>query len=333
LSHSGVLRFQECPRRWIIHADSDSVQKHLGKENAIALRAQVRLTFWDALAGRAVDDVLTFAIRKHVEKRRKGTPPDKAWTRKPLDEAGVETLEGYRTFSERFRMAVQDKVTWPKKRQPVDRLYYQEPVSDEEWARCRETVRKCLQAFDDSDLREIIADTEVDRIHVQRIHSETGMPWFLWDGLPYYAAYDLMLDRDDEWLILDWKCGRLTQETEEKALLQLQAYAAYVHFELGQPLDRIRLMPVWLSVPGDWMRFGVDEVRLEQIHRTIREVYIATGSGLEALAAGRHWDEVFPIAENPGVCRNCTLHSCEGWKRWQALKGTQSGHPDVAKPG
>lgn len=306
----------------MIHADPGAVEKHLGKDVAVELVAQKRLTYWEALAGRVVDDVLTYAVRKHVQKRGKGVPAEKAWPKKLLVDAGAETLEGYLTFTERFRKAVEDKTRWPKHRQAVDRLYFQESVSEEEWSRCRDSVRRCLQTFADSDLMELISSTEIDRIHVPKIHSEAGMPWFLWDGLPYYASYDLMLDRDDGWLILDWKCGRLDQDSEERAILQLHAYAAYVHYELGQPYERIRLMPIWLGAPGEWVRFTVDEVRLEQMRKAIREVYIATGKGLEALVQGKHWDEAFPMAENPGTCRRCPLRACEGWKRLRDLEAS-----------
>ena len=303
--------FDECRRKWF------NRYRYLAFDPVTArkLRSEGLLLPFSALAGKIVDDTLKDAFREFKERRE--------WKIDLLSHSR-ELLEEHINESIAWVAAAKnDDVPvdrWPRVSQPIDRIYFGEPITSGEWAAVTGRIETCLQNFLDSDLREFFMEYDLRGWLCPKRKSRAGRApvWFRFNGVPIYASYDFMIRTPDQTLIVDWKTGDPSRGSA-KAVRQLHWYALYVIEEFGVPVEQILLLPCWLSVgPMKFRDFTepvqpaiLDEVRgewkarLEFFDQFVRPFRFKEAESLP----------FFPLTADLQRCRSCQFRTCDGFRR------------------
>jgi hypothetical protein len=288
---------------------------------------QSKLMPTEALAGKVVDDAITYAL---FHLKHKGTLPER------LDDIAMKILTEYGKFSLRWKRAVlEGRRIYDNNLQPVDRLFFDEPYSAEEKSALKDKIRLCIANFVNSDVLEEIRSYPVEswKIPPQKECKplpdtlmreidplfETpsdlpAIPWFQMQDIPIYASYDFMAVTPDFAMIIDWKTGDKNRGWTF-AVEQLYYYAAYVLEEYHVPAENISLHAVWLSQNAEKQIIFLNSEQLSQMKLRWVEDYKRYKQLLVDLRNGGDWRKRFPITETPFVCKRCPFRDCEGYRR------------------
>lgn len=146
-------------------------------------------------------------------------------------------------------------------------------------------------------------------------------PFFVLDGVPVFAALDFVLRHGERALIVDWKSGRRTDQTEEAARRQLGIYASYLVRELGYRRENVMIQAVWLREDWTWSPEPASSFLLEMVQAEIRDqvgslrgrLWQNVVSGERVLMADRGAFEARPHPKRCGQCK--FLELCEAGAR------------------
>ncbi len=164
----------------------------------------------------------------------------------------------------------------------------------------KDKVYGCLQAFADSaTLREILATPYLNWKPVDTLAS------FQLEGLKVWVAVDFAYtDPENQLRIIDWKTGGEQRESLE---VQLACYALYASEEWYTPLDKVRLLGVFLKDNARVSEYPVHADTLVNARSYILESSAAMRGLLRNPAANVAAEEDFPCCENERVCRRCNF--------------------------
>ncbi|MCH7903457.1 MAG: PD-(D/E)XK nuclease family protein [Armatimonadetes bacterium] len=309
LSWLGMRRFRDCERRWY-NAHAVNKIDHGKTELHWALHREGRLAPWNTITGSSVDKAITAALRC----RRNGEPwPD------DLPQVAADHVDGFIAFSRKWADAVRSRQKWPRSEyQPLDRIYYGDEPTVQELKDVRDRARECTARFEQGEVKRFIFEQNPATLVVPPAEGE-GIPWTTIDGVPTYTSYDFIVRTEEEVTIFDWKTGRLTELSEKKAVMQLHIYALYAINEWGVQQERIRLVPVWLSVSGDMHSFPVQQSVLDRVVLDLRKTYDVLFERMERTGANiAAMEQDFPLTDDLRECGRCMFRSCEGYRRLQA---------------
>lgn len=240
-------------------------------------------------AGSVVHDTIAQALRHHAQTReeiRAGALQARA--RMMLRKGWIEAVERQWEAS-------------PKKTNLFE-LYYGngKNLPQEETERVKETVYGCLQAFVDSAiLREILATPYVNWKPVDVLSS------FLLEGLKVWVAVDFAhTDPESRLHIIDWKTGAEKRDSIE---VQLACYALYANEEWFTPLERVRLMGVFLKENARVSEYPVHADTLVNARDYILNSSAEMRSLLVKAATNEAREDDFICCESERVCRRCNF--------------------------
>jgi hypothetical protein len=302
ISWLSVQRFDRCPRAWLHHYALDAMPKDLRP----ALAVEGQLMPWGTLTGQVVDDVVSQSLGHYA---RTGEWQD------PSMRVHPRALE-YVRYSRNWRQAVREgrEVEQDDGLQPLEPYFYDENgPSREEHRRMLADARKCVRNFELSDLPERFRRAGVDNWRLPAKATGQITAWYRLGDVPVWASYDFMLHEGQDLYIFDWKTGNLDPRSEERTRRQLHAYALYAREALGVLPERIRLVPVWLSVGSQSFPEPVDPALLEELECAWRDRHRLLKDLLQGSASTRR--ERFPMTEDLRQCARCVFRSCEGFGR------------------
>jgi hypothetical protein len=317
MSFTSLAEYDECPRRWMNQHASDLISDST-KWN---IKAEAKLSPWDAFAGRIVDDTIRWALKYYV---KHGEWPDELTTE------AQEIRSRYVQFSFEFRKAIAEGRKWPKSLslQPVDRIFHYDTPDKLEAKRVKDTVALCLANFLTSGVQDFICNHPAsDWLIPDRQDEETAIPWFWSGNLPVYANYDFLIRSKELTLIFDWKTGKRTPQSEAKVREQLHMYADHAITEWGVPPEQILLFPVWLAYPVTLEPIPFSLPLLEDLRERwqIRHALL-TKLVQECKTEPETVGDNFPMTEYQSRCGRCVFRSCNGY-----LKNKGLGEYAVAK--
>lgn len=314
VSKTSVGVLSDCERRWGLQYQRSKVPVAIRAD--IALEAKLMPSA--ALVGQVVDDVITAALRKYVERGR--------WPRKALALASETVLQQYLDASATWiRLRKQRLPPAELRRQPIDRVYFGDPYSAAELVEIRERIAWLLEVWEDSEIREWATGFPVETWRVP----EYGVtPWFMWEGVPVWSKFDFAIVAPGKTFIVDWKTGEAKGSTELAAKEQLHIYGKYAMETWGCSRDEIVLRTVWLSAGAERCVHdqGLDVETLARLYGLFRGVHADLRLRLERVGrGGERLYEEFPRTGFPNRCRWCPLRSCEGYaeaeERWKQGRG------------
>ena len=297
---------QKCPRQWFLH----NYGRDLPGSEGRAILAERRLSYWSAFAGQLADDGITFLIRSY---KRTGKWPEDVdqW----LHKQALEYVRESKAFAQAFETNrdlpyVNHQVLMP--------YFFNEERSPAEHKEVLKKARESVARFLESDLPSRIQSENPDSLMCD--HKEGGFPWAAHDGVPVYAVYDFAIRRPDSAIIFDWKTGKLTPETEKKALEQLHWYALYAIEEWGLVPEQILLAPVFLSAGTTYFESAPDPVLLASIKEMWSSTYDDIVEKRRISIGLRAFQEQFPQTTDNRECLNCQFRSCSGYARAVSAK-------------
>jgi hypothetical protein len=313
MSFTSLAEYDECPRRWMNQHASDLISD----ASKWSIRAEAKLSPWDAFAGRIVDDTIRWALKYYV---KHGEWPEELTTQ------SVIIRKQYVEFSTRFSRAVDSRSKWPRELslQPIDRLYFGEELSKIDKQKFKDTVALCLTNFLTSNIREFICNhPSSEWLIPDRQDEETAIPWF-WSGeIPVYANYDFLIRSKELTLIFDWKTGKQTPQSDAKVREQLHMYADHAITEWGVPPEQILLFPVWLAYPIK--PDGLEPIPFSlPLLEDLRERWkvrhaLLTKLVQECKAEPEMVGDNFPMTEYQTRCGRCVFRSCNGYLKHKGL--------------
>lgn len=291
--------FDECQRKWL----NQYLTALYPKPEYWDYANHSRLMPVEALAGRVVDDTIDIGLKLFVE--------NGAWP-SSLYPYAKTVLGGYIKFSKRWTRAVEDKTTRPNNPefQAIDAIFFEQKISNEMQEKIVETVQRCLDNFEASDIPTFIENYSTEDWILKPNLSGFKQPWFMLSDMPVYANFDFIVRSENETIIFDWKCGKVEND-KGKALEQLHWYACYVMEEWGVPASAIRLAPIWLAEKVSLEFQSVDTRRIELIKSIWRQRFELLRERLKT--GGEDLDiflKMFPTTPYPNVCRQCAFRSC-----------------------
>lgn len=295
-------RFRDCERKWFNSYCKDL----LPDPPKFEFIKQYKLMPWSAFAGRVVDDTITEGIRRWI---KKGSWPAS------FSKAAEHYMNRYLDLSERWIAAVRGRKKWPTELQPLDRYYFDERPSQDELDALLTKAQKCLVRFEESSMPDLIQRIGPAGVVSPTEDSEVA-PSFDLDGIRVYAKYDLILRTPEKLTVIDWKTGRLSDDSTHEVTEQLHWYAAYVIDKWAVAMDEIALVPVWLGASNEWREQRVQPELLDEIREKwrkfvaeMRRRHMEAGPSVAKLA------EAYPLTANLRLCERCPFRACEGYKR------------------
>ncbi len=136
-------------------------------------------------------------------------------------------------------------------------LYGAEDVESEQ--RGRSTVERCLTMFETSSALEFLKTTDTGLW--ERVLTNTdNIPSFDagWDlgfdsagGLRIYAAYDLALTDEGDYILIDWKTGSKSGKSILSSRRQLAAYGLWA-MSNGKSIEQIKVQAYYLNEGEAW---------------------------------------------------------------------------------
>ncbi len=298
VSKTSLGTFDECERKWALGYRPWLLPPEMERE----ARLQHKLMPFPALVGQVVDDTITAGLRLY---HRKGYWP-KDW------HAGARDLlaQYWKASAEWIRAAETGGDLPELRRQPVDRVFFGEPLSEAENARLLERIDESLDVFLASEVRDWAAGFDVAMWELPQ-SGET--PWFLWDGIPVWAKYDFAIRTPERTYLVDWKTGKIDVASARE---QLHIYAAYAIETWSVPRDQLTLRTVWLAA-GPESCVNDEEVDVDvlgRLYAQFRERHaLLTARDAEARKGPGALFEQFPKTGFPNRCRWCAFRVCEGY--------------------
>ena len=321
VSYSSYRAFDECRRKWL-YSQKASL---LPGPTPWDVLQQKKLSPWEAVAGTVVDFVISGALLRYRNTRR--------WPDRLAETADAAMTEGLR-FSKDFAKATGLKERWPRSQvfKPLDRDYYCVPFTKAEEAAIRDIVRVSVENFVGSDLRQFIENSDVSTWRGPRAPLD-DRPSFSVGDARVWAAHDFAFDTPEAFYIVDWKTGKLTASSFDAAMQQLHWYALHAVVTWEVPIERIRLMPVWLypELVAETMR--VRQVDLDVLSERIAARYDLLCRLLTPSANGELDLAQFPVTERMRLCERCTFRgACEGARR-KGLQEAEVSNPELVTVG
>jgi hypothetical protein len=126
--------------------------------------------------------------------------------------------------------------------------YYQRGHRPEEVERAFAQVREATEGFLQSPVIRRLARCGPDSL----LLPPRRAPYFMLDETPVFAALDFVVTHGERALIIDWKTGRRSEQTEEAARRQLGIYASYLVRALGYRVENVMIQAVWLREGWTW---------------------------------------------------------------------------------
>lgn len=324
ISYTGRKKFTECARSWFFQYYHSLI---LEDELKVRIFQQSKLMPTEALAGKVVDDAITFAL-SHL--KRHGELPCQ------LDEIALRILTEYGKFTLRWKQALQDgRRIFDNNLQPVDRVFFNEPYTTEEKKALKDKIRLCIANFLNSGILEEIRSYPQDSWKIppqkevkplpdalmreldplfEAPRDYPAIPWFVMREIPVYASYDFMIVTPDYAMIIDWKTGDKNRGGVY-AVEQLHYYAAYVLEEYHVPPENISLQAIWLSQEAERQIIFLNTEQLSQMKLRWEHDYNLFNRLLKDLRDGVNWRDLFPVTVTPYVCMRCPFRACEGYGR------------------
>ncbi|MGQ9696718.1 MAG: PD-(D/E)XK nuclease family protein [Armatimonadota bacterium] len=313
LSHSSYTMFDQCQRRWLYRYACD----HFSRDVMWALKKQCKLSPWAVTAGKVVDLTISHALTRF---RHTGDWPQK------LPDLGLKVLEKLEAFSRRWVAEVSAGMPWPQSDyyNPIDRHYYNEEITEEEQQDCRDKIATCLRAFAASGPADTAAELGVQYWIGPRQPGEK-MPSFRVHQADVWASFDFAIRTPGVTYIIDWKTGKQSEHSYERALAQLHWYALYATTEWQVPAEQIRLVPVWLADDAAWRPAAVSQKSLEELAERIRERYQLLTSKVQPILEGRLLEEEWTPAASRIYCQTCQFRgSCTARSKVPGFAGAAS---------
>jgi hypothetical protein len=304
LSKSSLATYSECPRKWALHYQRWKLPPEIKRD----VYFHYRLMPLNALVGQVVDDTITAMLRHYYNKQK--------WPVK-IAEASEKLLRQY----------IDESVSWINqyeagqmepvqgRRQPIDKLFFDQPFSEQEIAEILLQVAQGVQSWINSSIPEFLLSQPLETWQLPPV-GET--PGFEIDGMFVYAKYDFALFGPEKTIIYDWKTGKVNAQTEEAVTDQLHTYALYAIQEWKCQPEQLSLKAVWLSLGGEMCEQDIafDPARAEALKSEWRQRY----AELVELLKGT-WDnpnllfQRFPLTDKLYRCERCSFRSCEGYAR------------------
>lgn len=314
LSKTSIEIFNRCERRYALQYLYwlAPVDEKLKRE----FKFQGKLMAHEALAGQLVDDVITGAIRRYVNKGE--WPSPRGWMK-----AARAFYGEYVEKSELVRNAYDAGKEYPvserpptsgnsgkSDRQPLLRLFYNEPPTAKDEAEMWTHIEKCIGNFLESDILSRICEYPVNYWRPPTIGV---VPWFVYKGIPIYSKYDFAIHSPDETWIFDWKTGKPGQIAEREARRQLHTYALFAREKWGADLSRIRLSAVWLATGPECLH---EEPLSTEVISDLEEIW--ESRIVELRRRDRLYREgklnlfqLYPTTGFPKECSRCSFRACE----------------------
>ncbi len=324
ISYTGRKKFSECMRSWFFQYYNSMITDEDLKESIFR---QSKLMPAEALAGKVVDDAITFAL---FHLKHKGMLPER------LEDIAMRILTEYGKFTLRWKRAILGgQRIFDNNLQPVDRLFFDDPYSAEEKSALKDKIRLCIANFVNSDVLEEIRSYPVESWKIppqkeckplpdalmreidplfETPRDFPAIPWFQMQDIPIYASYDFMVVTPDFAMIIDWKTGDKNRGWTF-AVEQLHYYVAYVLEEYHVPSENISLQAVWLSQNAEKQIIFLNSEQLSQMKLRWEQDYKRFKQLLSDLRYGGDWRKQFPITETFYVCVRCPFRACEGYGR------------------
>ncbi|MFQ3587333.1 MAG: PD-(D/E)XK nuclease family protein [Fimbriimonadaceae bacterium] len=338
MSKTSIDIFNRCERRyalqylyWFAPVDK-SVQRDF--------KFQGKLMAQEALAGQIVDDVITGAIRRYVEKRE--WPSANGWMKAARVfygdylEKTERVLEAYESGRE-YPTTEDSENSRKSDRQPLLRLFFREPMTPREEAEMWLHIEKCLSNFLESGILDRIGEYPVEQWKPPKVGV---VPWFVHNGIPIYSKYDFAIHSPEETWIFDWKTGKPGPWAERDARRQLHTYALFAREKWGADLDRTRLSAVWLATGPDCLHEEpVSTDVISDLERTWEDRIVELRRRLR-LVKSKTADlfQLFPTSGFPKECSRCNFRACDMYPLAQAAAGetepdaTASEEAEPAEP-
>jgi hypothetical protein len=302
LSYSSVKTLKTCSYSWWLSYCAGEHEQLLSDE----LRRQRRLGPYSGLAGLVVDDIIKYAMRHFVEH---GRWPD------TLEGKGIELLRGYNAVSQEFRKTGRQEFGKP---QPIDRLYFQDPISKEAVTQTRATIDQCLEVFWNSGIRDFLTNFPVEQWVVPKPVDAQPVPWYMLGEVPVYASFDLAIRPPGSAIIIDWKTGRRSPAADELVKRQLHLYAGFVICHWQVQAENVQLIPVWLSDTGALDAIPLDMGLLYDLRDELTQDYKDLVKRIRQVdRSPADAENIFPMTADEAVCRWCRFRACPGYARVQ----------------
>lgn len=309
LSKSKLQTFDECERKWA-YSDGFSWEV-LDDRVKFVLKAQARLMPFPMLAGQVVDDTITESLRHYFDCGQ--------WLPNPLQRATAIVKE-YLDCSREYAERVQSNQKWPHThRQPLDRIFFGEPISPDEKRAATECMRECIEHFFASALPDHIASFPIEQWRLpSKAQNEQRIPWFIFEDIPVYANYDFAILTPEKTTIYEWKTGR---SDSEAAIEQLHWYAVYAHERWLVPYEQIRLAPVWLrsdpqALRPELLEVPVDVQRIEAITTRWRTMHALLSERVSQAKDHESLERLFPTTGFMHRCGRCVFRACPGYRQY-----------------
>jgi hypothetical protein len=206
---------------------------------------------------------------------------------------------------------------WPKSEnlRPIDRHYYQEPVTEKVKAEVQDRVYRCLCNFSNSEVPNFIAQFDTSTWQGPRRVGEV-IPKTVSNALTFWASYDFAIKTPELVLLFDWKAAEASPWSRFRTLEQLRWYALYALIEWSVPIENIRLCPVWLWPEMQWIQSEVNLEEIQDLAYRISERNDVLSERLGSNATDQLNIYDWPMASEIRCCKTCEFRGvCAGYER------------------
>lgn len=305
ISLTSMKVFDECQRKWVYYSLPYEIRNEVG----FGIRAEKSLMPWEAFAGQVVDDVLREAIRDYMLTQE--WPDD-------LSERAKTIWKDYSKRSVEMRkMAANHQLSRFGDLNAIDRIYFGEPIDDDQKERLRSVVRTSLENFEKSGIKDFITSYPVETWRLTKPITEEPIPWFRHEDIPVYASYDFAIEDGEQAIIFDWKTGKKNDWSLGRVKEQLHGYAGFAVAVWKIPPAGIALIPFFMGEGTEWETWPVDLQFLANMQERWKSRYDELVNRTRKCGDNiRSWEKLFPVAENfEKACPKCQFRSCEGYAR------------------
>ncbi|NHJ33683.1 MAG: PD-(D/E)XK nuclease family protein [Asgard group archaeon] len=175
---------------------------------------------------------------------------------------------------------------------------YEIPVSNAEWKNNADHVVACLKTFFSSNVyQEILRLSANQWLEIEQFSS------FLYKNIKIFSVFDFAYQRDDTFLILDWKTGK---EEADRKKLQLACYGLFAKYKWGARPENIKLKEFFLS-NGKLNEYVLEEFNLDDIHNYISKSIKAMQNPLDNPEENIANEDNFPFSDVDSTCSFCNF--------------------------
>jgi hypothetical protein len=259
------------------------------------------------LSGKIADEVIGRVIIRHIQGKMSTE----------LSAAGLKLLE--KIWSESKKNAATFAAgELHDHKYPILTHHYFGNRPEDGFEECKEKVSKCLHAFEHSEVWRTIQTGDTAKYGKPRLMADNAVaPCFsLTNELEVYASFDFYFELDGHLHILDWKTGKQSSYSRNKALKQLGIYALYGIQVLGYPLKRVSVQPVWLDYEIEWQPQKVTLNDVENSKHSmlcesalVKDRVADTGKMFAGMRIYSLDIRDFPAKPSQMSCKNCNFSS------------------------